>query len=70
MEKTNKQGPQGPQKLSSLKSLKIRNPHRTFSLLQPSEMASLSNSRWKPIKNVQIDPQATNMWLIRLNVTS
>ncbi len=42
-----KEVPQGPQRLSSLKSLKIQNPptYTEFSLLQPSEMASLSNSR-------------------------
>ncbi len=38
-----KQSPQGPQKLSSLKSLKIYN----FSLVQPSEIASLTNSSWQ-----------------------
>ena len=42
-----KQGPHGSHKVSSLKSLKIRNPPPTYSLLQPSNIASLSNSRWQ-----------------------
>ncbi len=47
-----KQGQQGPQKLISLKSLKIQNFHRfrAFSLLQPTELASFSNSRWENLK--------------------
>ncbi len=40
--------PLGPQKLSFLKSQKkIQNPQRRHRTLLPSEMASLSNSRWK-----------------------
>ena len=45
-----KQGQLGPQKLSSIESLKIKKNtqrYRVFSLLQPWEMASLSNSRWQ-----------------------
>ncbi len=42
-----KQGPQGRQKLSSLKSHKIQNP----STPAPSNIASLSNSRWQNRKN-------------------
>ena len=39
--------PQGPQKLSSLKLHEIQKPrrYREFSLLQPLERTSLSNSR-------------------------
>ncbi len=50
-----KQGPQGPEELSSLKSLNIQNPHRNraFLLLQPTEMASLSNSGWQNRKERQ-----------------
>ncbi len=48
-----KQGPQRPHKLSSLKSLKILNPQliQGFSLLQSSEMVSISNSRWQNRKD-------------------
>ncbi len=43
---------QGPQQQSSLKSLKFNNPHRyrALPLLQPSEITSLSNSRWQKRK--------------------
>ncbi len=44
-----KQDRQGPQELSSLKSLQIQNP-TPFSPLQPSELASLSNSSWQTRK--------------------
>ncbi len=44
-----KQSQQGPQKLGSLKSIKIQTPYQywAFSLMQPSEMAPLSISRWQ-----------------------
>ncbi len=47
--------PQVPQKLSSLKSPKIQNspPTPGFLLLQPSEMASLSNSSLQKRKKGQ-----------------
>ncbi len=50
-----KQGPQQAQKVSSLTSLKILKPYRyqAFSLLQPSEMAILSNYRWQIRKERQ-----------------
>ncbi len=59
----NKQGPQGPQKLCSLKSFKIQNspPTRHFH--------SCNHNKWlpyqilvdKPVNNVQISPQTTNV---------
>ncbi len=47
------QGLQGLWNLSSLKSLKIQKPSPipAISLLQPSEMDSLSNSRWQNCKD-------------------
>ncbi len=42
---------------SGLKSLKIQYQHRAFSLLYPSDMASLS----KTAKNIQFDLQKTDM---------
>ncbi len=44
---------QGIQKLIFLKCLKIQNPQKTREcIMKPSEMASLSNSRWQTEKNV------------------
>ncbi len=63
-----KQGLQEPQKLSSLKTLNIQKKFRGILLLQPSEMAFLSNSRLQNVKNVQIDPQTTDRWSKKLYV--
>ncbi len=41
-----KQGPQGPHKFSSLELLKIQLKTRECEM-KPSEMVSLSNSRWQ-----------------------
>ena len=69
-----KQGPQGPQKLSSIKTFKIQNPLApksdiAFSLLQRIEIDPLSNSRWQTVKELQIDPQTTELCSKQLNVT-
>ncbi len=43
---------------------------RVYSLkVKPSEMASLSDFRWQNTRNVQIDPQSTEIWTKWLNVS-
>ena len=37
--------------------------------MKPSEMASLSNSRWKNRINIKIDPRTKEIWPKQLNVT-
>ncbi len=49
-----KQGPKGPQNLK----FKTTHRYRTFSLLRPSRMTSLSNSRWQNFK--ERPTQSTN----------
>ena len=66
-----KQGPQGLQKFSSLKSLKIQKPTLISSTFTPATIR-----KWLPypilgsktVRNVQINPQTTEIWPIQLNV--
>ena len=57
------QGQQGPQKLSSIIPISV------FALLQPSEMASLSNSRWQNRIERPNQPKTTELCSKKLNVT-
>ncbi len=43
---------------------KIQNPPPILGILTPATIrkASLSNSRWQTVKNVQIYPQTTDRW--------
>ncbi len=49
---------------------KFKIPHRywPYSLLQPSKLAFLSNSRWQTVNNVQINQQTTEIWPKDINV--
>ena len=49
---------------------KKKHRYRAFSLLQPSEMASLSNASWQNCKKTSTNPQTMEVWSKQLNVTS